>query len=33
METYGKILIIAMPLFLAFVLFENGMDGRRGLKQ
>ena len=30
METYGKILIIAMPLFLAFVLFEKWYGWRKG---
>ena len=30
METYGKILIIAMPLFLALVLFEKWYGWRKG---
>lgn len=30
METYGKILIIAMPLFLLFVLFEKWYGWRKG---
>jgi alkylglycerol monooxygenase len=30
METYGKILLIAMPLFLFFVLFEKWYDWRKG---
>ena len=32
METYGKILIIAMPLFLAFVLFEKWYGWRKGFE-
>jgi len=30
METYGKILIIAMPLFLLLVLFEKWYGWRKG---
>ncbi len=30
METYGKILIIAMPLFLVFILFEKWYGWRKG---
>ena len=32
METYGKILIIAMPLFLIFVLFEKWYGWRKGFE-
>jgi len=32
METYGKILIIAMPLFLAFVLFEKWYGWKKGFE-
>ena len=32
METYGKILIIAMPLFLALVLFEKWYGWKKGLE-
>ena len=30
METYGKILVIAMPLFLLLVLFEKWYGWRKG---
>ena len=32
METYGKILIIAMPLFLIFILFEKWYGWRKGFE-
>ena len=32
METYGKILIIAMPLFLTFVLFEKWYGWKKGFE-
>ena len=30
METYGKILLVAMPVFLALVLFEKGYGWVKG---
>ena len=30
METYGKILLIAMPIFLFFVLFEKWYGWKKG---
>ena len=32
METYGKILMIAMPLFLLLVLFEKWYGWRKGFE-